>query len=82
MKKLFLMAAFAGLLSGTAVAGNFGDDKDAKKKECKKGEKSCAGEKTGCNKEEKSCCKKKSQACGEKTSSDVKPTPAPAEKKS
>lgn len=62
MKKLLLMAAFAGLLGSTAVAGTFGDDKDKNKKECKKGEKSCAGEKKeGCAKGEKSCCKKKSE---------------------
>jgi hypothetical protein len=75
MKKIFLMAAFAGLLGSTAVAGTFGDDKDAKKKECKKGEKSCVGEKTGCGKEEKSCCKKKAQATAtEEKSSEVKST--------
>lgn len=56
------MAAFAGLLGSTAVAGTFGDDKDKKaKKECAKGEKSCAGEKKeGCAKGEKACCKSKS----------------------
>lgn len=56
MKKLMLMAAFAGLLGSAAVANN-GDDKDkkAKKECCKKGEgKACAGEK----KEGKACCKK------------------------
>ena len=64
MKKLFLMAAFAGLLGSTAVAGTFGDDKDKKsKKECAKSEKACAGEKKeGCAKGEKSCCKKKAEA--------------------
>ena len=60
MKKIFLMAAFAGLLGSTAVANTKGDDKDKNKKECKKGEKACAGEKKeGCEKGEKSCCKKK-----------------------
>jgi hypothetical protein len=77
MKKFLLMAAFAGLLGSTAVAGNYGDDKDAKKKECKKGEKSCAGEKGACGKEEKSCCRKKGHTSSEKQE-DVKP----AEKKS
>jgi hypothetical protein len=63
MKKLLLMAAFAGLLGSTAVAGTFGDDKDKNKKECKKSEKACAGEKKeGCSKGEKSCCKKKAEA--------------------
>ncbi len=64
MKKLFLMAAFAGLLGSSAVANTFGDDKkDKGKKECKKGEKACAGEKKeGCAKGEKSCCKKKAEA--------------------
>jgi hypothetical protein len=66
MKKLLLMAAFAGLLGSTAVANTKGDDKDKNKKECKKGEKSCAGEKKeGCEKGEKACCKKKAE--GEKT---------------
>ena len=48
MKKLILMAAFAGLLGSTVVANTLGDDKDkkAKKECCKKGEgKACAGEK-------------------------------------
>ncbi len=65
MKKLLLIAAFAGLLGSSAVAGNPGDDKDKKaKKECKAGEKACAGEKKeGCAKGEKSsCCKKKTEA--------------------
>lgn len=55
------MAAFAGLLASSAVAGTFGDDKDKKnKKACAKSEKSCAGEKKeGCSKGEKSCCKSK-----------------------
>ncbi len=67
MKKLFLMAAFAGLLTSSAVANTFGDDKDKNKKECKKDGKSCAGEKKeGCSKEGKACCKKKAE--GEKTS--------------
>jgi len=64
MKKLFLMAAFAGLLGSSAVAGTFGDDKDKKKakKECTKSEKGCAGEKKAdCSKGEKSCCKKKAE---------------------
>jgi hypothetical protein len=78
MKKLFLMAAFAGLLGSTAVAGTFGDDKDKKgKKECcKKSEgKACAGEKkeTACNKEEtKSCCKKKAEASAENKNTEEK----------
>jgi len=67
MKKLILMAAFAGLLGSTAVANVKGDDKDkkAKKECCKKSEgKACAGEKKeGCTKgEAKSCCKKKAEA--------------------
>ncbi|MBL7921829.1 MAG: hypothetical protein JNJ40_16055 [Bacteroidia bacterium] len=66
MKKILLMAAFAGLLGSAAVANTSGDDKDkkAKKECCKKGEgKSCAGEKKeGCAKDEKSCCKKKTEA--------------------
>lgn len=64
MKKLFLVAAFAGLLGSSAVAGTRGDDKDKKvKKECKAGDKkACAGEKKeGCAKGEKSCCKKKAE---------------------
>lgn len=56
MKKLFLMAAFAGLLVSTANANTKGDDKDKKaKKECK------AGDKKECAKGDKSCCKKKTQ---------------------
>jgi hypothetical protein len=65
MKKLLLLAAFAGLLGSSAIANNTkGDDKDKKaKKECKAGEKACAGEKKeGCAKGEKSCCKKKAEA--------------------
>ncbi|MBA3665320.1 MAG: hypothetical protein H0W61_14070 [Bacteroidetes bacterium] len=72
MKKLFLLAAFAGLLGSTAVANTKGDDKDKKTKKecCKKGEgKSCAGEKGG----EKACCKKKS--------AEVTPNTKPAEDK-
>jgi hypothetical protein len=72
MKKLFLVAAFAGLLGSSAIANTFGDDKDKKaKKECKAGDaKACAGEKKeGCAKGEKSCCKKKETAAA---------TPAPA----
>jgi hypothetical protein len=66
MKKLLLLAAFTGLLSGAAVANTKGDDKDkkAKKECCKKGEgKACAGEKKeGCAKGEgKACCKKKAE---------------------
>lgn len=63
------MAAFAGLLGSTAVANTFGDDKDKKaKKECAKGEKSCAGEKKeNCAKGEKSCCKKGSAEKGTET---------------
>jgi hypothetical protein len=59
MKKVFLLAAFAGLLGSTAIAGKPGDDKDKNKKT----EKSCAGEKKGsCMKGEKACCKKKAEA--------------------
>jgi hypothetical protein len=68
MKKLFLIAAFAGLLGSSAVAGTLGDDKGKKeKKECKAGDaKACAGEKKeGCAKGEKSCCKNKSTASAE-----------------
>ena len=67
------MAAFAGLLGSAAIANTFGDDKDKKaKKECAKGEKSCAGEKKeSCAKGEKSCCKSKASA--EKTA-DAKTT--------
>jgi hypothetical protein len=71
MKKIFLMAAFAGLLGSTAIAGTFGDDKNKKSKA--KTEKSCAGEKKeGCAKGEKSCCKSKG-ATAEKTA-DAKTT--------
>lgn len=66
MKKLILMAAFAGLLGSTVVANTFGDDKDKKSKKecCKKGEgKACAGEKKdGGAGETKACCKKKAEA--------------------
>lgn len=66
MKKLFLLAAFAGLLGSTAVANTKGDDKDKKSKKecCKKGEgKACAGEKKeACATGEKACCKKKGEA--------------------
>jgi hypothetical protein len=64
MKKLLLLAAFAGLLGSSAIANTKGDDKDKKaKKECKAGEKACAGEKKeGCAKGEKSCCKKKAES--------------------
>ncbi|MBI2722436.1 MAG: hypothetical protein HYX39_09695 [Bacteroidetes bacterium] len=68
MKKLFLLAAFAGLLGSTAVANTTCDDKDKKgKKECKKGEgKTCSAEqKEACAKDKKSCCKKKGEASAE-----------------
>ncbi len=71
MKKILLMAAFAGLLGSTAVANTKGDDKDkkAKKECCSKDTKSCAGEKKeGCEKGEKACCKKKAEATSEKAS--------------
>ncbi len=62
MKKLLLVAAFAGMLGSSAFAVNDGDDKK-KKKECKKTEKACAGEKKeNCAKGQKSCCMKKAQA--------------------
>ena len=69
MKKVFLMAAFAGLLASSAVAGTFGDDKDKKaKKECTKDGKACAGEKKeGCAKEEKGSCCKAKHASAEKS---------------
>lgn len=70
MKRIFLMAAFAGLLASSAVANTFGDDKGkkAKKECCSKSEKSCAGEKKeGCSKDEKACCKKKTEASAEKS---------------
>lgn len=52
-----LMAAFAGLLTSSAIASvKGGDDKDKGKKECKKDGKSCAGE--------KKCCKKDGKAEG------------------
>lgn len=71
MKKLLLLAAFAGLLGSTAVANTKGDDKDKKtKKECKKDGKACPGEKKeGCSKE-KACCKKKAE--GEKATEEKK----------
>ncbi len=68
------MAAFAGLFSTAAVAGTFGDDKDAKKKDCKKSEKACAGEKTGCSKEGASCCKKKSADASNEKQAETKTT--------
>jgi hypothetical protein len=71
MKKLFLMAAFAGLLSGAAVANTKGDDKDKGKKECKKDGKACAGEKS-CAKGEKSCCKKKAEGTETKPAGETK----------
>jgi hypothetical protein len=72
MKKLVLLAAFAGLLSSAAVAGTPGDDKGkkAKKECCKKGEaKACAGEKKeACSKgEAKACCKKTAETAEVKT---------------
>jgi len=72
MKKILLLAAFAGMLTSSAVASTYGDDKG--KKECKKEGKSCAGEKKdGCSKGEKSCCKKKTEnASTEKGSSEKK----------
>lgn len=75
MKKLVLMAAFAGLLTSAAVATTKGDDKNKgkdKKECCQKGEsgKSCAGEKKGvAGSNEKACCKKGAEASTEKTSS-------------
>ncbi|MBS1651102.1 MAG: hypothetical protein JSU07_03750 [Bacteroidetes bacterium] len=52
MKKLVLLAAFAGLFT-VAVANTKGDDKGKDKKECaKKDGKAC------CKKEGKACCKK------------------------
>jgi len=70
MKKLLLLAAFAGLLGSTAVANTKGDDKDKKgKKECcKKDGKACAGEKG----EMKSCCKKKGEASSTKPAEEKK----------
>ena len=73
MKKLLLLVAFTGLMVSTAVANTKGDDKDKGKKECKKGEKSCAGEKKeGCAKGEKSCCKKKAEAATTTSTADEK----------
>lgn len=77
MKKLILMAAFAGLLGSTVVANTKGDDKDKKgKKECcKKGEgKACAGEKKeGCAAgEKKACCKDKAAGHTETKSEEKK----------
>ena len=76
MKKLLLIAAFAGLLGSSAVANTKGDDKSKKdKKECKSGDKACAGEKKeGCAGGEKSCCKKKEASAA--TPADTKPAPA------
>jgi hypothetical protein len=69
MKKLFLMAAFAGLLGSSAVAGTFGDDKDKNKKSCcKKDAKACSSEKKeACAKVEKGCCKGKATASADKS---------------
>ena len=62
MKKFLLIAAFAGMLGSTMLAGTNGDDKKGKK-DSKKTEKACAGEKKeGCEKGEKSCCRKKAEA--------------------
>ncbi len=76
MKKVLLLAAFAGLLTSTAVANTKGDDKDkkAKKECCKKDGKACAGEKKeACEKgEKKSCCKKKAEQS--ETATDTKAT--------
>jgi uncharacterized membrane protein len=75
MKKVLLMAAFAGLLASSAVANTFGDDKDKNaKKECKKDGKACAGEKKeGCEKGQKSCCKhKEASSDSDKSNSDKK----------
>jgi hypothetical protein len=73
MKKIFLMAAFAGLLGSAAIAHTFGDDKDKKAK--KEGTKSCAGEKKeGCAKDGKSCCQKKTQASAAEKTTDSKTT--------
>lgn len=76
MKKVLLLAAFAGLLASTAVANVKGDDKDKKKKECcKKGEgKACAGEKKeACAKGEgKACCKKKAEGTTEASAEEKK----------
>ena len=76
MKKLLLMAAFAGLLGSTMVAKTLGDDKDkkAKKECCKKGEgKACAGEKKEtCAAGDKACCKKKAEASADTKATDKK----------
>jgi hypothetical protein len=78
MKKIFLMAAFAGLLGSTAIANSFGDDKDKKNKKDAKTEKSCAGEKKeGCAKGEKSCCKSKGTVS---TADEKAPESKPTEK--
>jgi hypothetical protein len=62
MKKIFLMAAFAGLLANASFANTKGDDKGKDKKECKKDGKACAGEKKeGCKGGDKACCKKKAE---------------------
>jgi hypothetical protein len=71
MKKLILMAAFAGLLGSTVVANTLGDDKDKKgKKECcKKGEgKACAGEK------KEACAAGEKKACCKSKTAETKPT--------
>lgn len=74
MKKTLLLAAFVGLLSSSAVANTFGDDKN--KKDSKKTEsKACAGEKKeGCAKGEKSCCKSKKADASATTATDTKST--------
>jgi hypothetical protein len=74
MKKLLLLAAFAGMLGSAAVASP-GDDKDkkAKKECCKKDGKACAGEKKeGCANGEKACCKKKAEGEAKATTNEQK----------
>jgi hypothetical protein len=73
MKKLLLLAAFAGLLGSSAVANTKGDDKDKKTKKecCKKADgKACPGEKKDGASKEKACCKKKAE--GEKATEEKK----------
>lgn len=75
MKKLLLVAAFAGMLGSTAFAVTNGDDKKKKCCKSKTEAKACAGEKKeACAKGEKACCKKKSEATASATEK-------PAEKK-
>ena len=60
MKKLLLMVAFTGMVTGATVATAHEGDKDKHKKECKKGKKKCC-------KKSKKCCKKGSKkACAKK----------------